>query len=154
MTLVTLSLEGRHVGLVMTPEGGTVLCAVDGTTGEGAVFERIDLAHGRVALRAGDGSYLVRHADHSAPTSDDAPHLSSELSQCAAFEELLLPCGQVSLRGCDLRYLGVHRSGRVVADRIVNGSRERFTYVDVPTPPPSVPAQPESSTRETLYAVV
>ncbi len=154
MVLVAITLEGRHLGVVRTPGGGSGLRAVAGTPGDDAVFERIDLAHGRVALRAPDGSYLARHANHAGQRFDGGPHLSAELTQCAAFEELLLPCGQVSLRGCDLRYLGVHRSGRVVADRVVNGSRERFAYVEVPAPSTTVPAQSDPSRRPTRYATV
>ncbi len=158
MRLVAITLEGRHIGVVRTAEGVSGLRAVPGTPGDDAVFERIDLAHGRVALRSRDGSYLARHARHGAQRSDGGPYLSAELTQCAAFEELLLPCGQVSLRGCDLRYLGVHQSGRVVADRVVNGSRERFTYVEVPArsapapAPAPAPTQPYPSTLRIRYA--
>lgn len=167
--LVAITLEGRHITAVRKPDGLSVLCAETGTPGDDAVFERIELSHGRVALRSSDGSYLALHARHEGGDSEGSPHLSSELTQCAAFEEVLLPGGQVSLRGCDLRYLGVHRNGQVIAERVVNGSRERFTYVEVPARPPAapapvtgpvtaavspVPAQPGSWALRTGYAAV
>ena len=151
MVLVAITLEGRHLGVVRTPEGGSRPAAVVGPPAGSAVFERVDLPHGRVALRTQDGSYLVSHASHDGGAGladgSGAAHLSTELTQCAAFEEVALPDGQVSLRGCDRRYLGVRASDRLVTDRVVNGSGERFTYLEVPVPLPSVIPQPDHRTR-------
>src|SRR5919112_1259079 len=82
-----------------------------------------------------DGRYLARHVEHAGQPTDKgaAVILVDELTQCAAFEELQVPGGFVSLRACDLRFLGVHTSGRVVAGRISNGTWERFRYLEVPT---------------------
>ena len=154
MVLVAITPEGRHLGVVRTAEGGSRPAAVAGPPAGSSVFERVDLTHGRVALRTQDGSYLASHASHAGHSSGAGPaddsgaaHLSTELTQCAAFEELSLPDGQVSLRGCDRRYLGVRASGRLVTDRVVNGSGERFTYLEVPVALPSVVPQPDPRTR-------
>ena len=141
MEFVAITLEGRALRLITTPDGAAELRADEAPPGPESVFERLDLAHGRVAFRTADGRYLARHAEHLAEGAHDgaALHVVSELTQCAAFEELGLPGGSVSLRACDLRFLGVHASGRVVADRVANGSWERFEYRDIPVPVPSFP---------------
>lgn len=149
MGFIVLGLEGRWLHVVMLATGETILRAEEGMPRREAVLERVDLAHGRVALRAADGRYLARHLTHphdGAALIGAALHLVEELTACAAFEELQLPDGTVSLRGCDLRFLGVSpSSGAVVADRVADGSWERFRYVEVPAtstaPSPLVPAQ-------------
>jgi hypothetical protein len=136
MELVAITLEDRSLRLVPLPGGGVDLRATEGLPGPDSVFERLDLSHGRIALRVPDGRYLARHVEHlGMPTDEGATlHLVDELIQCAAFEELPLPGGYLSLRACDLRFLGVHTSGRVVADRVSNGSWERFRYLEIPAP--------------------
>ncbi len=145
MELVAITLEGRSIRLVQLPGDVVELRADEWPPGPDCIFERVDLSHGRIALRVPDGRYLARHVEHlGAPTDDGATvHLVDEVTQCAAFEELRLPHGQVSLRACDLRFLGVHTSGRVVADRVANGSWERFRYLEVTAPLRSVPMQTE-----------
>jgi hypothetical protein len=133
---IAITLEGRSLRLVPLPDGGIDLRADDETPGPRSVFERLDLSHGRIALRVPDGRYLARHMEHAGKPTDMGAvvHLVDEVSQCAAFEEVHVPGGYVSLRGCDLRFLGVHTSGRVVADRISNGTWERFRYLEIPAP--------------------
>lgn len=146
MELVAITLEGRSLRLVPLPEGGVDLRADKGPSGPGCFFERLDMSHGRIALRVPDGRFLARHVEHAGDPTDRgaAVHLTEELTQCAAFEEVHLPHGFVSLRACDLRFLGVHTSGRVVGGRISNGTWERFRYLHVPAPvePMPVPADP------------
>ena len=143
MDFVAITLEGRALRMVTTPDGAAELRADEHHRGSESVFQRIDLSYGRVAFRTGDGRYLARHEEHPAmQTEEDAAlRLVAELTQCAAFEELLLPGGYLSLRACDLRFLGVHTSGRVVADRVANGSWERFRYLESPAPLASFPLQ-------------
>jgi hypothetical protein len=141
MEYVAITLESRSLHLVLLPDGAADLRAEELPPGADSVFERVDLSHGRVAFRVTDGRYLARHVEHTGDPADKgraALHLVPELTQCAAFEEVLLPGGHVSLRGCDLRFLGVHPSGKVVADRVANGSWERFSYLEVPAPVPPV----------------
>lgn len=135
MQYVAITLEGRSLRLVPLPEGAVDLRAEEGPPGPQSVFERVDLSHGRIALRVPDGRYLARHVEHPGQPSEEGAvvHLVDEVSQCAAFEEVPAPGGYVSLRTCDLRFLGVHTSGRVVAGRISNGTWERFRYLEVPT---------------------
>ena len=159
MGFVSILLEGRCLRVVTPASGETLLRADEGPPDDDAVLERIDLAHGRVALRVADGRYLARHLAHPddvtwAPVADGALHLVEELTPCAAFEELPSCDGTVSLRGCDLRFLGVHDSGAVVADRISDGSWERFRYVEVEAPLPAVPPQGVGTGCPATLAVV
>jgi hypothetical protein len=150
---VLITMERRFLRALTLPTGETLLRADEAPPGDDAVFERVDLAHGRVALRVADGRYLARHlvhvADGAGPDDDSALHLVGELTACAAFEELPLSDGFLSLRGCDQRFLGVHTNGAVVADRVADGSWERFRYHEVPAGrlgvSPKVDATPGSS---------
>ena len=166
---VMITLDGRCLRLVALPTGERHLRADENPPCDDSVFERIDLAHGRVALRAADGRYLARHVTHpdeaeaegtGERTGQEASlHLVTELTQCAAFEELPVPGGAVALRSCDLRYLGIDTSGAVVADRVADGSWERFHYVEVPSLPappplPAVAAQPGSTVESVKLAAV
>ena len=145
MEFVAITLEGRSLRLVMMPDGAAELRADDDPPGPDSVFQRLDLAHGRVAFRIADGRYLARHVEHLEGQPDGAAlNVVSELTQCAAFEELSLPGGYVSLRACDLRFLGVHTSGKVVADRVTNGSWEQFRYLEIPSSLPSLPLQADT----------
>ncbi len=143
MKYVMITLERRFLRTVALPTGETLLRADEGTPPDGAVFERVDLAHGRVALRVPDGRYLAPHLTHPTTPLPDGAGLSlvGELTPCAAFEELQRTDGSVSLRGCDLRFLGVHPGGGVVADSVSDGSWERFRYVEVQVGVPAVPSQ-------------
>jgi hypothetical protein len=149
---VRITLENRHLRAVTLLSGETHVRADDDGTSDDGVFERVDLAHGRVALRAHDGRFLARHlthpgmitrGGHGSGTATGALHLVDELTPCAAFEELTSADGSVSLRGCDSRFLGVSVDGAVVANRVADGSWERFRYVEVPPPRRAVPPQPE-----------
>lgn len=167
MGYVAITLDGRALRVTALPSSEALLTAVPeaprdagepGGAAESAdaVFERIDLSHGRIALRVHDGRYLARHQTHPEPTEvDDAGfHLVGEIVPCAAFEEVLLPGGFVSLRGCDMRFLGVHASGAVVADRVANGTWERFRYREVPAPTTPVPLQGGSPADRPTFAAV
>lgn len=145
MQFIAITLEGRSLRLMILSNGGVELRADVWPPGPDCVFERVDLSHGRIALRVPDGRYLARHVEHLGAPGDVGAtvHLVGEVTQCAAFEELRLAQGYVSLRACDLRFLGVHTSGRVVADRVANGSWERFRYLEVPAPVQSLPRQPD-----------
>ena len=151
MGYVGIAFEGRWLRVVTLPTGEVLLRADEEAPDAGTVLERVALPHGRVALRTPDGRYLARHAVHGAVS---ALELVAELNPCAAYEELLLPDGSISLRGCDLRFLGVHSNGTVVANRVTDGSRERFHWLDVPVPPAAVvrlPLQAGPSFGSTRY---
>jgi hypothetical protein len=155
---VLITLERRFLRAVTLPTGETLVRADEAPPAHDAVFERVDLAHGRVALRVADGRYLARHlthvADGAGPDDDAALHLVGELTACAAFEELPLSDGFLSLRGCDQRFLGVHTNGAVVADRVADGSWERFRYLDVPEDQLGVSAQVEPTPVASALAAV
>ena len=166
MGYVAITLDGRALRATALPSGEVLLTAVPaaardagesgGSAESDAVFERIDLSHGRIALRVQDGRYLARHQTHPGLTEvDDAGfHLVGEIVPCAAFEEVLLPGGFLSLRGCDMRFLGVHTSGAVVADRVANGTWERFRYLELPAPTNPVPLQGGSAVGRPTFAAV
>jgi hypothetical protein len=156
---VVIAFEGRCLHVVTRPTGETLLRVDDCLPSDDAVFERIDLAHGRIALRVADGRYLARHRVHPLDQAHHGAggraslHLLDEITPCAAFEERPLPGGAVSLRGCDMRYLGVRTSGAVVADRVADGSWERFRYLEVPVPDTSVPQQISPPAEPVTFAV-
>ena len=145
MGLVAITLEGRSLRLAPLIDGSIDLRAEEGPPGPLSVFERLDVSHGRIALRIPDGRFLARHVEHPGNPIDQGAvvTLADELTQCAAFEEVHLPGGYISLRACDLRFLGVHTSGRVVAGRVSNGTWERFRYLDIPAPLAVATTEPE-----------
>jgi hypothetical protein len=160
---VSITLDGRRLRVLSPVTGEAMVRADVEPPAEDAVFERVDLAHGRVALRLPDGRYVARHATHPGlveqpgSSSDraraSALHLVDELTPCAAFEEHAYPDGTVSLRGCDLRFLGVLPDGTVVAGRVADGSWERFRYREVAAPSEALPPHVESP-PETTYAAL
>ena len=108
---------------------GPVLRADAPALDRDGVFERVDLGHGRVALRTPDGRWLASRPHGSA---DPGVRPEDELTACAAFEELPADDDAVFLRTCDRTYLGVDAHGAVVTDRIAQGWCERFAYAAVP----------------------
>ncbi len=137
-THVALTLDGRRLHLDDGTDsrlrvGSSVL---DSRT----VFERLDLGHGRIALRTLDGRYLATHPD---PGQNYGIYPDDELTPAAAFEEILWPDGRVSLRSCLLTYVGAGPGGDVTANRITPGVCERFSVV--PVHAPTVPEQRRGS---------
>lgn len=133
---VALTLDGRFLRL---PGGGTQttrLRLAGVTIDDEAVFERLDLGHGRIALRTADGRYLAARPDAGLSY---AIYPEDELTPAAAFEEVLWPNGQVSLRSCHLTYVSALASGQVTANRTHAGLPERFFLVTVHVP--TVPGQ-------------
>lgn len=128
MTLVVLAFAGSYLHL-STDEHGPVLRADGATLDVAAVFERVDLCHGRIALRTLEGRYL---ASCPAGTVDPGIRPEDEMTACSAFEEITWSDGQVSFITCDRTFLGVDADGGIVGDRIASGSCERFEYVTVP----------------------
>lgn len=128
MEYVALTFDGCYLHLVTGPDGSRL--RADGTELDAtSVFERLDLLHGRVALRTNEGRYLTRHRREGDTGAVLRP--LDDLSSAAAFEELPAADGSVSLRSCDLLFVGVETGGEVVVDRVSNGSWERFAYVSV-----------------------
>jgi hypothetical protein len=147
---VLITLDGHDVRVV-GPVEPRLEPAVEPSL-EDAVLERVDLAHGRIALRLADGRFLARHTAHpevgaqaDGPDRSGVARLSlvDEVTPCAAFEEVAAPDGTVSLRGCDSRFLGVLTDFTVVAGRVANGSWERFRYREAASRPatPALPPQ-------------
>lgn len=163
MSFVRITLEGSHLRAISLLSGETRVRADGHGTSDDGVFERVDLAHGRIALRTHDGRFLARHVAHPEMVTQAGPgidhtvlgnalHLVEELTPCAAFEELTAADGTVSLRGCDHRFLGVSPDGSVVAGRVADGSWERFRYVEAPAPQPSVPLEAGGLTTPSYVA--
>jgi hypothetical protein len=139
MEHVALTLTGRYLRPGVHDERLRIGSA---TLRSDAVFERVELGHGRIALRVEDGRYLTVEPD---PGLSHVVQPQPELTPAAAFEEILWPNGQVSLRTCHLTYVGVDTTGRVTADPTRAGIRERFFLVTVPVP--KVPQQRRVAAR-------
>lgn len=133
---VALTLDGRFLRMPGDRTRPTRLRLGGVTIDTDVVFERLDLDHGRIALRTADGRYLAARPDAGLSY---AIYPEDELTPAAAFEEVLWPNGQVSLRSCHLTYVSALTSGQVTANRTHAGRPERFFLVTVPVP--SVPAQ-------------
>ena len=122
---VTVPLDGRHGRL---GDEDSPRSRLDGT-GAGGVFERLELGHGRIALRTPDGRFLAVRPD---PELSYGVYPEDELTPAAAFEEILWPTGQVSLRSCHLTYVGADAAGRIIVNRTEAGPLERFHLVAGP----------------------
>ena len=133
MAHVALTTNGRHLhlGIIDGRRLRTGTAAVDPS----AIFERVELGHGRIALRTLDGRYLAARPDDGL---NYGIYPEDELSPAAAFEEILWPDGQVSLRSCHLTYVAAAAAGPVTVNRVEPGPEARFRLVAVA---PSFPAQ-------------
>lgn len=134
MQLVTLALGGRH----LQPGGAKDrrLRAAVGGIGPGAVFERLELGHGRIALRTLDGRFLTTRPD---PGLGFGIYPEDDLTPAAAFEEILWPDGSISLRSCHLTYVSAAGDEPVTVNRVEAGLGERFRLAAIPIP--GVPGQ-------------
>ena len=134
MAHVALKAHSRylHLGLI----DGRRLRTGTATVDPSGVFERLDLGHGRIALRTLDGRFLSTRPDAG---QNFGVFPENELTPASAFEEILWPDGRVSLRSCHLTYVGADPSGTVTVNRTDPGPGERFLLV--PVSRPSVPAQ-------------
>jgi hypothetical protein len=136
-TYVALTLDGHH--LCLDDGAETRLRVGPPALDRDAVFERLDLGHGRIALRTLEGRYLATHPDTG---QNYGIYPDDELTPAAAFEEILWPDGRVSLRSCLLTYVGAGAHGDVTVNRITPGVCERFSLVPV-----SLPTVPEQRRR-------
>ena len=145
MCQVALSIDGRWLRVSALGQE-TRLRAELGSVDAGAVFRRIPLPHGRIALRSLTGEYLTLRPD---PALNFGVYPQDELTPGAAFEEILWPDGKVSLRSCELTFVSVATDSArtVVANRVEAGPRERFWLVPVSSlrtqvPPPVSAGEP------------
>jgi hypothetical protein len=143
MSYVALTVGGRYLHLCRLGEE-TRLCGGATTLEPQAIFERVRLAHGRVALRSLDGRYLTMRPD---PGQNFGLYAEEEFTPHAAFEEILWPNEQISFRSHDLTYVGVEaRDGApVTVNRTEPTASERFFYVEVPVA--TVPRQRTGSSQ-------
>lgn len=132
MRFVAVEQERHHL---CAPRPATVDTAVGmcpGGPDVTVVWERIELPYERVALRTAYGRFLSCQAEDNRPRMT----LAEELGPREAFEEILWPDGEVSLRTCELTYVSVTRDGSrdaaVTCAGIDTGAAERFRYVDPP----------------------
>jgi hypothetical protein len=146
--LVALTVGGRYLRL-SERDGETRLRADTAAVDAAGAFERLDLGHGRIALRTVDGRHLARRPD---PRQNFGLYPQPDLTAEAVFEEVLWPDGQVSLRCADLTFVGVDLGAghTVTANRVEAGPTERFAFV--PVAPAAVPAQraPAAAAHPTL----
>ncbi|CAA9385774.1 MAG: hypothetical protein AVDCRST_MAG47-2532 [uncultured Nocardioidaceae bacterium] len=138
MGQVTVTLDGRQLGL---GDEDSPRLRFEGT-GAGLVLDRLELGHGRIALRALDGRFLAVRPD---PGLSYGVYPEDELTPAAAFEEVLWPTGQVSLRSCHLTYVGADAAGRIIVNRTEAGPLERFHLVAMPSATMPAQRQPTST---------
>lgn len=132
MDHVALSVDGRYLCLSREVDKRLPRLRLGGpVVDDDAVFQRLELGHGRIALRDAEGRYLAVRPDAGLSY---AVYPVPELTPAAAFEEILWPSGQVSLRSCHLTYVSAEPSGRVTVNRTEAGKHERFFVVTVPVP--------------------
>ncbi len=135
MAHVALTIRGRYLR-VLEEDGHTVVRVDSPTIEPGGLLTRVRLGHGRIALRTVDGHFLaVRPEGRMSFALTVVPELTAD----AAFEEVLWPSGQVSLRSSQLTYVTGHLDGSTAANRTLTGAGERFAFVAVPAA--MVPAQ-------------
>ena len=133
MRFVAVEQEQHHL---CAPRPATVDASVGmcrgGTPDVTVVWERIELPYERVALRTAYGRFLSCQVDDNRPRMT----LADDLGPREAFEEILWPDGEVSLRTCELTYVSVSagpdRDATVSCAGIDTGASERFRYVAPP----------------------
>jgi hypothetical protein len=126
MAYVSLTTGGRYLRLG-TRCGEDRLLDDAGSLDSADLFERLELPHGRVALRTRAGHYLTRRPDRG---QNFGLYPEPDLSPAAVFEEILWPDGKVSLRSADLTYVSAHEAPTgVTVNRVEPGPSERFGYV-------------------------
>ena len=130
MAYLTITIGGHYLRLRDT-DGEPRLWADGRAIEPDAIFERVELGHGRIALRTLDGRFLTMRPDLR---QNFGLYPAPELTPAAAFEEVLWPTGQVSLRSSELTYVGVQVRGRtaVTVNRTEPALTERFFFVPVP----------------------
>lgn len=132
MEHVALALDDRYLRLVREPgQRLPRLRLGESVVDDDAVFQRLALGHGRIALRQEGLGYLAVRPDAGLSY---AVYPVPELTAAAAFEEILWPSGHVSLRSCHLTYVSADPAGRVTVNRTEAGARERFLMGVVPVP--------------------
>ncbi|MDX6325833.1 MAG: hypothetical protein QOK15_2187 [Nocardioidaceae bacterium] len=142
MSHVALTTGGRYLRVL--ERDGEQRVAGDVTALSSAdAFDRVELPHGRIALRSADGCFLTRRPDRDLSFG---LYPEADLTPAAVFEEVLWPNGEVSLRSADLTYVGASPAlPAVTVNRVEPGPCERFTYVpvaDALVPAPRRPASP------------
>lgn len=97
-------------------------------------WDRIELPYGRIALRTPYGLFLSCQRE-----AQQLPRLtlSAEMGPREAFEEILWPEGEVSLRTCELTFVSllVETQGaepELLCNVEETGERERFRYHELP----------------------
>lgn len=147
MRFVAVGQERHHL---CAPRPATVDAAVGVCVGASevtVVWERIELPYERVALRTAYGRFLSCRSDDGGPRMT----LADDLGPREAFEEILWPDGEVSLRTCELTYVSLSPAAAGAETRgsealvtcagTDTGPSERFRYVE---PPPELVAQAEA----------
>lgn len=145
MQLVTLTVDGRQ--LSPGPAEDRRLRRASGPTEPVAVFERLELGHGRIALRTLDGRFLTTRPDSDLGFG---VYPEEELTSAAAFEEILWPDGRVSLRSSLLTFVSAPAERPVTANVVEPGDDARFRLVTVPST--AVPAQRSGAQSSTPRA--
>ena len=136
---IALTIHGNYLRCGRKGVGFFPTLWADGTgLGDETIFERIEVAPGRVVLHPLSGGYLQVLPDDSLAVNMDGYEVWE------TFDEIEWPSDQFSLRTWQRKFLCAEGGGgrEVVANRTEAGEWEKF-YYEVP-PPALLPPEPEA----------
>ena len=133
MHLTALRTGSFHVVAPRPVVPDTAVLLAGGEVGLGGVWDRVQLPYERVALCTPYGTFL---SCRPGPGGVPVLTLVSGLGPTEAFEEVLWPDGDVSLRSCERTFVVAPRlTGMPMGAHGQDGDpAARFRYADVPAP--------------------
>lgn len=134
MRFVAVGQGQRFISATRPATFGSSLGLVSSTSLLTVAWDRIELPYGRIALRTAYGLFLSCQRE---PQAQPRLTLSEDMGPREAFEEILWPEGEVSLRTCELTFVSVTDQARgqepaLVCNVAETGEHERFRYHDLP----------------------
>ena len=143
MHLTALRIGSHHVVAPRPVVPGTPVLLADGAVGFSGVWDRVQLPYERVALRTPHGTFL---SCRPGPDGRFLLTLATDLGPAEAFEEVLWPDGDVSLRTCERTFVAAPAAPGlpVTADGADGEPSTRFRYADVPATAAADAAQVEA----------
>jgi hypothetical protein len=133
MHLTVLRTGSHHVVAPRPAVPDTPVLLADGAVALGGVWDRVQLPYERVALCTPYGTFL---SCRLGPGGIPVLTLAEDLGPREAFEEVLWPDGDISLRTCERTFVAAPPAAGspVTADGEDGDPSTRFRYADVPGP--------------------